>query len=109
MQICSDELLFHGQPAKVLRKCGKAKCKCAQGGESRHGPYHIIRVFRDNKNTQVTIVQDEMHFIEMAKRYQREVLRRKQIVELQKEVLSILDDFLERKTLWKKEEYKENE
>jgi len=105
--VCSDEFLFHGQPGTVYRKCGKPQCKCREGGDKRHGPYQIIRVFRDKKNTQVTLKPDEMHFLEMAKRYQRQVKDRKRIVELQKELLSMFDEIMKGRTLWDKKDYKE--
>jgi len=106
---CSGELLFHGRAAKVYRKCGKPNCHCVEGGDRRHGPYQIIHVFRDGKNTQVTLTEDEMHFIKMANRYQEEALRRKQIIALQRELMSMLDDLLERRTIWDKEEYQRQE
>ena len=106
---CNDEALFHGQPAKVYRKCGKSNCKCVEGGDSRHGPYDIIRVYREGKNTQVTVADDEKHFVEMAKRYQHEVSRRKEIVTLQEEMLSMLDEIVDKRTIWMKEELKRDE
>ena len=104
--VCSDKPLFHGKPAKVYRKCGKAQCRCAEGGDNRHGPYRIIRVFRDKKSTQVTLKQDEAHFYEMANSYQEQVRARKRIIELQKELLAMFDEVIRGRKLWDKKDYK---
>ena len=77
---CTDTLLFHGRPGNVYRKCGKPNCKCVAGGEGRHGPYKIIRVFRDKKNTQITLTEEEHELFAMAQRYQQEVVNRKEII-----------------------------
>jgi len=105
MKGCSSELLFHGQPTAVYRKCGKEQCKCTEGGGKRHGPYSIIRINREGKRRQITLKRNEMHFYEMAERYQEQVRNRRKIIELQKEVLSMLDELSGKRTLWDKAAY----
>lgn len=106
IEACSNAALFHGQPGEVYRKCGKANCKCVEGGTARHGPYRIIRVFRDRKNTQITLAEGERELFEMAQRYQREINGRKEIINLQGELLGMLDELLERRILRSKAEWK---
>lgn len=107
MQGCDDSALFHGQPGEVYRKCGKPNCKCVAGGAARHGPYKIIRVFREGKNTQITLLEDEHELFEMANRYQQELNHRREILRVQDELLGMLDELLEMriirsKSAWKK-------
>ena len=106
MEACDETLLFHGQPGEVYRKCGKANCKCVNGGEQRHGPYKIIRIFREKKNTQVTLSEDEHELFEMARRYQQELNNRREIVNLQDELLGMMDELFERRMLRSKAEWK---
>lgn len=103
---CAELLLFHGQPGEVYRKCGKENCKCTEGGDARHGPYRIIRVFRDGKNTQVTLTEEEIELYKMAERYQQEITNRKEIIAIQKELLALVDEVLDRRTTRSKLEWK---
>jgi hypothetical protein len=102
---CSSEVLFHGQPGSVFRKCGKVNCRCTAGGDQRHGPYQIIRIFREGKSTQITLKNDERHFFDMAKRHQQQVRNRREIISIQSELLSLFEDLMEGRTIWSKEEY----
>ncbi len=101
---CSNEQLFHGQPATVYRKCGKANCKCSTGGENRHGPYKIVRIFREGQSRQITLTEENMELYFMAQRYHEEVQRRRKIVLIQEQLLKILDEIFEGRTLWEKTE-----
>lgn len=109
MRHCNSEVLFHGQPGEVYRKCGKPNCKCVAGGDSRHGPYSIIRVFRDGKNTQITVKSEELELLKMAERYQSELGNRREIREVLEEIQEIIEELMERRTLRSKAEYRKRE
>ncbi len=96
--------LFGGTPLEVYRRCGKATCRCAKGGEFRHGPYRVIGVRDGNTVRQITLRKDEGHYFEMAKHYQWQMQNRKEILELQEELIKKLDAMLEARTIWDKAE-----
>ena len=96
-------LLFGGSPMEVYRQCGKENCRCARGGELRHGPYRVIAVRNGDSVRQVTLKQDEGHFYEMAKSYQEQRRNRGRIIEIQDELLKQFDELIERRTTCKKQ------
>ena len=92
-------MLFHGTPGEVYRKCGKPNCKCVEGGTNRHGPYSIIRIFRDGKNTQITVIEEDQELLKMAERYQEQVKIRKEIEVVNKELSFIIDEVTQKRLL----------
>ena len=93
--------LFHGVPAVIYRTCGKPTCRCMTKGE-KHGPYQAVQVWKDNRSRQITLKKDEEHYFEMAKRHQFQRQNRAQLIEIQEQVLSAVDEMLERRTIWDK-------
>ena len=96
------DLLFGGTPVEFYKKCGKAGCRCEQGGESRHGPYRGIQLWRDGKQKHISLRRDEWRYYEMAQHYQYQQANRAKIVELQEELLVLVDRMIEARTIWNK-------
>ena len=97
------DLLFKGTPIEVYRKCGKTQCRCAAGGESRHGPYQVIQIWDEGKQGQVSLKRSEGKYFEMAKHYQSQRQNRQKIIEIQREILERLEQMIETRCIWHKE------
>ena len=96
-----DEI-FAGVPCEVYRTCGKATCRCMNGGE-RHGPYKVVQVWRDNRSRQVTLKKGEEIYFEKAQHYQTQQKNRQEVEAIGEEVVAAVDAMLERRTIWQKE------
>lgn len=99
---CSSELLFHGTAIESFRRCGKAGCKCARGGDYRHGPYKSIHTIVDGKQKHISLKKSEMRYFDMVQRYQQAKQDRAEIVDLSMRLLEIIDELIERRTIWDK-------
>ena len=97
------DLIFHGLPQEVYRQCGKPNCRCAAGGEWRHGPYPVIDVWRNGKARQLSLKKSEVEYFEMAKHYQYQIQNRRKIAMVQEEILKEVDKMIEARTIWEKQ------
>lgn len=101
--IAADEsALLAGTPVETYKTCGKPHCKCAQGGDQRHGPYMAVQIRRDGKQRNLTLKKSESEFLEMAREYQHQMRTRLELVALQSELLELVDQMIEARVIWDK-------
>ena len=97
-----EDPLLAGTPVRTFKTCGKATCRCARGGEFRHGPYLAVQIKRDGKQRNLTLTKSEADFFEMAIHYQKQMENRRKIIALQTELLAEIDKMLEARIIWDK-------
>lgn len=97
------DTLFHGTPLEFYKCCGRKGCHCAKGGEHRHGPYRAIQIWVDGRQRQVGLRKDEGHYHEMAQHYQYQQQNRSDVVKTMDDLLQLLDEMLEARTICSKE------
>ncbi len=102
MKACHGDLILAGTPIEVYRKCGKAGCRCAEGGDKRHGPYLAVQVRKDSGQRQLSLKGSERAFYKMAQHYQYQMRNRQEIVRTFSELLETIDTLLEARTIWDK-------
>ena len=85
-----SDALFQGTPIEVFRKCGNQNCKCAQGGDQRHGPYKVIQTKIDGRQKQVSLKGSEEKYFKMAQYYQWQISNYREV----KMVLSQIDELM---------------
>lgn len=97
-----EDILLGGTPVMTYKTCGKATCKCKEGGEKRHGPYLAVQIRRDGKQRNLTLKKSEKYFFEMARHFQYQMRNRRKILVLQTELLEAFDKMIEARTIWDK-------
>lgn len=103
MKAGHEDMLLGGTPVRTYKTCGKATCRCAKGGKSRHGPYLAVQIRRDGRQRNLTLKQDEAHYFRMAQCYRSQMENRRRITQLQAELLEEVDRMLLERTIWEKE------
>lgn len=67
------DTLIRGTPGEVYRTCGSDRCNCKKDSNARHGPYMVVQVFRDGKQSQIALRQEQRSIWEKAKHYQQQI------------------------------------
>jgi len=93
--------LFRGSPAEVYRRCGNPSCRCAKGGEYRHGPYKVIQVNKDGKQRQLALKKDQEKYFDMAKLYVLHKENHKRVGELLEAIDKLMDEVIKARTVEK--------
>jgi len=101
---CTNRVVFHGTPVESYRRCGKVNCCCNQGGEFRHGPYKSIHTYVGGKQRHISLKRSEHKYFEMAKLYQRVKGKREQISAIIDNVVNIVDEVIDKRTIWEKQQ-----
>ncbi len=93
-QCAHTDPLIQGTPNEVYRTCGQKNCPCASDRGARHGPYRVIQVYRNKKQRQIALRQEQQEIWQQAKNYQKQkktllLLKRtcKELTETVQEVL----------------------
>jgi len=91
--------LFRGSPTEVYRRCGNARCKCAKGGEYRHGPYKVIQINKDGKQKQLALKRGQEKYFDMATLYILQKGNHKRVKELLDGIDKLLDEVIRERTV----------
>ena len=94
----ADELI-RGSPAVVYRRCGRPRCKCAQGGDSRHGPYKVIQVVRDERSRQICLRAGQEKLWQLAKNYQHQIAKYLELKRCCSELLELVNDVIAKRVV----------
>ncbi len=100
-----DDVLIQGSPAAVYRKCGRPGCKCAAGGDSRHGPYKVIQIVREKRSRQVYLRSGQEKLWQFARNYQHQVTKYLELKQQCAQLLNLVSEVIQKRAL----EFPENE
>ena len=90
--------LIRGTAGEVYRTCGKPSCKCMKDKNLRHGPYYVIQVYRNGKQRQISLKQDEKELWDRTKHYQFQINRLAQLKEKCTELQQLMSKVIEART-----------
>lgn len=98
-QCAYTDPLIQGTSNEVYRTCGQPNCPCASDRAARHGPYRVIQVYRNKKQRQIALRQEQQDIWQKVKNYQKQkkalLLLKKTCKELTETVQEVLTKRLE--------------
>jgi hypothetical protein len=89
--------LIRAKPQEVWRTCGKKTCRCAKGGENRHGPYRVLSVTRQGKQRQVPLSKEKHDLWDLAVHYQFQVNKLSELKGVCREIEALVEQIIEKR------------
>jgi len=87
--------LIKGSPSEVFRTCGKKPCRCATQPDNRHGPYPVIKIYRNGKQRQIALKKSQKEEWQLAKNYQKQIEKFLELKSSCAELEKLVKNFIE--------------
>ncbi len=91
--------LIKGTPGILYKKCGRPTCKCNLDDKNKHGPYKNIQIYKDNKQKLIPLKKCDEHYWDLAKRYQYQIEKLKELDEAHAELKTIIKEVISKRVV----------